>query len=312
MAFEKVDKEFCLTDNSVNVYGYRCLTDGLLLDKFKPAIGYKMHNRELGVAVRWEDFRVDKDKVYAKPVVNTTLFPTLVDEIKDGFMAAASCGKIVAVELSEDKKDAVKGQFGPTLKKWFPREISIVDIPGNYSALAKLYDESNNVIRDLSDNKKPIFNTNTSQDMKQITMTAAMIAALNLSDNSTEDAYQGAINDLIDKASKYDVVKKELDDLKASSSKAEIEAILKKGMGDKKLTKDLSDKLLVSFGNNPKGLQELVDSMPAQTRVTEHKGDVDVPEKYAGKSFQDLYVSGELEAVKRDYPIYYKSLTKQK
>lgn len=312
MAFEKVDKEFCLTDNTVNVYGYRCLTEGLLLDKFKPAIGYKMHNRDLGVAVRWEDFRVDKDKVYAKPVVNTTLFPTLVDEIKDGFMSAASCGKIVALELSEDKKDAVKGQFGPTLKQWFPREISIVDIPGNYSALAKLYDESDNVIRDLSDNQKPADTNTTTQDMKQFAMTAAIFAALSLSDNSTDNEFESAINNLADKASKYDAVKKELDDLKRSSSKVEVEAILKKGMEEKKLTKELSDKLLVSFGDNPKGLQDLVDSMPVQTRVTETTDNVDVPEKYAGKSFNDLYVSGELEAVKRDCPAYYESLTKKK
>ncbi|MDD2633943.1 MAG: hypothetical protein PHW82_00420 [Bacteroidales bacterium] len=312
MAFEKVDKEFCLTDNTVNVYGYRCLTEGLLLDKFKPAIGYKMHNRDLGVAVKWEDFRIEKDKVFAKPVVNTTLFPTLVDEIKDGFMNAASCGKIVAVEISDDKKDAVKGQYGPTLKKWFPREISIVDIPGNYSAHAKLYDESDNVIRDLSDAKPNNPTNNTKRDMKQITMTAAMIAALSLSDNSTDNEFESAIQNVVAKATKFDAVKKELDDLKASSSKNEVEAILKKGIEDKKLTKDLSDKLMVSFAENPKGLQDLVNSMPAQVRVTETNGNVDVPEKYQGKSFQDLYVSGELEAVKRDYPTYYESLTKQK
>jgi len=34
----------------------------------------------------------------------------------------------------------------------------------------------------------------------------------------------------------------------------------------------------------------------------------DIPDKYRGKSYRDLYLSGELEEVKRDYPALYEKL----
>ena len=106
MKTKKIDKEFCFTDESVNVYGYRCLTSGLLLDEVKKnPIGFKMHNRENGVVVRWEDFRIDGDKVYAKPVINLS-HPegeTIVSEIENGFLNGASAGKIVVLDASDEK-----------------------------------------------------------------------------------------------------------------------------------------------------------------------------------------------------------------
>ena len=139
---KKVEKEFCLTDNSVNVYGYRLLTEGLELERFNPPIGYLMHERDKGVAVRWEDFRLDGDKLYAKPVINDRDFPQLAQLIEDGFYNAASVGHIVVLEWSDDEKMKIVGQSDVTVTKWFPRECSIVDIPGNYNAIAQLYDEN--------------------------------------------------------------------------------------------------------------------------------------------------------------------------
>ncbi|WP_315814071.1 hypothetical protein [Paraflavitalea speifideaquila] len=67
----KLNKEFLITDSTVNVYGFRLLTSGYLMDEFKKnPIGYYMHKREEGVLVRWEGFRVEGDAVYAKPVIN--------------------------------------------------------------------------------------------------------------------------------------------------------------------------------------------------------------------------------------------------
>ena len=68
---KKIDKEFLLTDNSVNTYGFRLLTEGYQLNEYKKnPIGYNMHLRDAGVLVKWEDFRTEGDAVYAKPVIN--------------------------------------------------------------------------------------------------------------------------------------------------------------------------------------------------------------------------------------------------
>jgi len=309
MSFKKIDREFCLTDETVNVYGYRLLTSGLQLDKFKPSIGYLMHDRTKGVAVKWEDFRFDGDKVYAKAVVNMSDFPNLADQIEAGFYGAASVGKIVALELSSDKNLMLDGQTGPTVTKWFPREASIVDIPGNYSAIAQLYDEKDNVLQDLSDNRnqKPI-------NMSKNEFTVEQLLLLDLADNATGVQITARLKDLADKAKRTETAEKELADLKSATMESEVKNILKGGMDAHKLSKELADTLGKDYAGNPAGLKSLVDAMQAQPRVAggEASGGTGIPEKYAGKSLNDLYLNGELADVKKNYPDYYKQLKENK
>jgi hypothetical protein len=309
MAQQKLNKEYCLTDNSVNVYGYRLLTEGLLLDRFKPAIGSLMHDRDDGVAVRWEDFRFEGDKLYGTPVVNVTKFPDLAQQMEDGFYDAASCGKIVALEWSDDPSMKIEGQIGITVTKWFPREIAIVDIPGNFSSLGCLYDETDNVLMDLSDNKQHIINNQNQTQMPDLNLTPEQKKLLDLKDDATPDQVGVVLTDLVDKAKRTDKAEKDLLDLKAETTGKEVEAILTQGMTDRKLTKDLSDKLRVSYNGNPTGLKDLVDGMHAQVIVSGEGSDT-IPEKYVGKSFNDLYLSGDLADVKKNYPDFYKTLKK--
>ncbi|MDD4992158.1 MAG: hypothetical protein PHR83_08005 [Paludibacter sp.] len=296
MAQQKINKEYCLTDNSVNVYSYRCLTEGIQLNRYTPAIGFLMHNREKGVAVRWEDFRFDGDKLYAKPVVNTTAFPDLAQQIEDGFYDAASCGKIVALEWSDDKAMKLEGQTGITVTKWFPRDISIVDIPGNYNALAKIYDETDNVLMDLSDTNKGVNSIIGKKPVFSATLTIK--STLNLKDNATSKQITVALTDLRAKAHRVNKAEKALEDL----NRIEVDKILNKGRAEQKLTKDLADKLRKTYANNPKGLEDLISSIKVR----------ELPEKYKGKTFSDLYKTGELEDVKTNYPLYYETIKTNK
>lgn len=311
MAYKKIDKEFCLTDDSVNVYGYRLLTSGLMLERFRPAIGFLMHDRYKGVAVRWEDFRQEVGKLYAKPVVNISLFPDLAKQIEEGFYAAASVGHIVALETSDDPADKLEGQTSVTVKKWFPRECSIVDIPANYNSLAQLYDEKDGVLHDLSDNYKPggSLSPIIQNNMDTNVISVSDLKLPNLSAKSTTEEVQSAVADLVAKAEHSSALEKELNDLKASHAKERVEAIMQKGMDEHKLTKELADKLGKDYASNPDGLQALVDTMPKQSSIVENLGD-GVPDKYKGKTFHDLYLSGNWEEVKTKYPDYAKTLKK--
>lgn len=312
MSFKKINQDFCLTDDTVNVYGYRLLTAGFELDRFKPAIGFLMHNRDKGVAVKWEDFRIDGDKLYAKPVVNVSAFPNLAAEIENGFYNGASVGKIVALEISNDEKLMLDGQTGPTVTKWFPREASIVDIPGNYNALAQLYDESDNVLQDLTDKTKQKPSKN--EKMSKIEFTVEQLLLLDLKDDATPIQVSVALKELADKAKRADAAEKELKDLKDAVENDKVKAILAQGLTDRKLTKEISDKLEKQYAGKPAELKDLVDAMPAQQLVTATPGELSAnfPEKYKGKSYHDLYVSGELEALKADYPDYYETLKNKK
>jgi len=321
--FKKIDKEFCITDDSVNVYGYRCLTAGLMLDEVKKnPIGYYLHGteeypRETGVLVRWEDFRVDDDKVFAKPCINLShpRGQRTADEVLSGFLNAASVGKIKVWEASGKAELKLSGQTKPTVTKWFPREISLVDIPGNYNALANLYDRDDNEL-DLAD----LDNFIIKHTMSNTLDAAKILVALNLSDNSAEPEVLTAINNLVDKANKSDEYKnlldekeKEVKDLKAETTKKEVKSIIEKGQTDKKLTNELAAKLEADYAENPTGLQDLIDTMPAQVSVTEEikDGDKDLA-KYEGKSWDDLYSSDELETVRKKFPDLYTKLKDEK
>lgn len=325
---KKIDREFCITDGTVNVYGYRLLTEGLKLDEFKKnPIGFKMHDRDKGVILRWEDFRVDGDKVFAKPVINLGHpdGPTTVDEIENGFLNAASVGRIVCLDASDDKNLMLEGQTGLTITEWFPREISVVDIPGNMNALANLYDENDNEIElaDLADKVK-----SKNQNMSKIILTAAMLSLIDLSDNSNEGEVSKKLQDLADLAAKVPVLEKdlsdksealtakekELNDLKADTVSKEVKDLVAKGQADKKLTVEVAKKLELAYADNPEGLKDLIDAMPAQTSVAKEvtEGEVKELASYEGQTFDDLYVSGKLELVKNKFPDLYEKLKSDK
>ncbi|MBX9808635.1 MAG: hypothetical protein K2X95_12680 [Flavobacteriaceae bacterium] len=315
--FKKIDKEFCLTDESVNVYGYRCLTSGLQLDEVKKnPIGYFMHQRDNGVVVRWEDFRVDGAKVYAKPVINLS-HPegeNKANEIENGFLNAASVGRIVCLEASDDKAFKMKGQTGPTVTKWFPREISLVDIPGNYNALANLFDENDQELN-LADFVKP-----KKENMSKIILAASVLTALNLSDNASDGDLNNAIQDLLDRANKSNELAKNLADVtaefdafKTTATSKEVADLVAKGIADKKLTKDLADKLSVDYSTNPVGLKSLLDAMPAQVSVVDALADKTKEAlEFEGKSWDDLYAADKLETVRTKFPSLYEKLKSEK
>ncbi|MDR2472153.1 MAG: phage protease [Tannerella sp.] len=327
MAFKRINKEFCLTDSTVNCYGYRLLTEGLQMDRFTPPVGFFMHNRDKGIAVRWQDFKTEGDKLYATPSVNTNLFPTLADEIEAGFYVAASVGSIVALEVSEDETLKLDGQTGFTVTKWYPREISIVDIPGNYNAIArdcsaptrkinivgglsKLYDENDNLLYDLSGNLQLNIIEKTMSNIKP-QLTVAMLSGLSLADGATQGQADTAFADLLARANRTDALEKELKELKASQNSEALAAIIAAGKKDGKLTVELAAKLEKDYAGNPEGLKSLVDTLPAQNRVTGKAADLSgVPEKYRGKTREDLYVAGLLEPLKSECPEYFNQIMK--
>lgn len=311
--FKKIDKEFCITDDSVNVYGYRCLTAGLMLDEVKKnPIGYYLHGtdefpRETGVLVRWDDFRTDGDKVFAKPCINLShpRGQRTADEVESGFLNAASVGKIKVLEASSAKNLMLPKQEKATVTKWFPREISLVDIPGNYSALANLYDKNDNELN-LSD-----LANYTIENMSNTLQAATILAALNLKDGDESEVVT-AINDLVAKADKADVLEKDLKDLKAESVTKQVEDLIAKGTNDKKLTNEVAASLKNSFADNPDGLKDLIDKMPAQFSVTEEIKNKDELERYTGKTWDQLYASDEIEGVRKQFPDLYEKLRNEK
>ena len=129
----------------------------------------------------------------------------------------------------------------------------------------------------------------------------------NLSADATVEEVCEALKDLRAKAERSSALEQELAELKASFCKERVKIIVERGMAEHRLTKELADKLSVDYASNPEGLQMLVDAMPTQQRVVDKLSD-NIPEKYKGKTFRELYVSGEWEEVKTKYPAYAEAL----
>jgi hypothetical protein len=315
--FKKIDKEYLLTDNTVNCYGFRLLTEGYQIDKYKKnPIGYHMHLRDDGVLVRWEDFRLEGNEVYAKPVINLSneRAQKTIDEIENGFLNGASVGHLVVLEYSDDPSLKLPGQTGPTVTKWFNRECSLVDIPGNFDSLA-LFDAQDNPINlaDFTKTKLPIMN-------KPI-ITAAMLSALNLKADADDNLFAAAFNDLVAKANKFDSVTLELNNLKAQAetekkrvNKEQVTTMLSAALNvDKKITKELHDKLAADYESNPEGLKTLLAAIPAYNPITTTLKDEDknFGADLASKSYTELWQSGKLPDLKAKNPELYKKKFKE-
>ncbi|MCF8448944.1 MAG: hypothetical protein K9G49_03640 [Taibaiella sp.] len=275
--FKKIDRQYVLSDSSVNEYGFRLLTSGYQIDSFrKNPIGYYMHQREDGIALKWEDLHINDDKVIGTPVVNlaNSRGEQTCNEAENGFLNAASVGHIVVLEYSMDKEMMLPGQTGPTITKWYNKECSLVDIPGNCNALTRLYDVNENMLN--------LVDMNIGKPLTQ--MPKSTIAQLNetlqLSDNSNENELVLTVQNLVAKTQHLETENKalsadkhklqqQLDEINNIRRKYEITALLDRALEDKKITTELRGKLAADYAANPEGLKALLAAMPAYRTIAE-------------------------------------------
>lgn len=190
----KINKEYVLSDSSVNDFGFRLLTSGYQIAEYiKNPIGYYMHKRDDGVLVRWDEVAIKGDTIVGTPCVNLNnpRGQQTADEIEGGFLNAASMGHFVILEVSDDPILKLTGQTGPTITKWYNRECSLVDIGSNSNALTQLFDKDGNPVTlaslragtvnvnyiaapDNSKFPKQLFSTDA-----EIKNTSVLVAALN-------------------------------------------------------------------------------------------------------------------------------------
>lgn len=316
--FKKIEKEFLLSDSSVNSYGFRLLTSGYVLAEFKKnPIGYHMHDRDNGVLVKWDDLQVREDCVYGKPCINLAhpRGQRTVDEVESGFLNAASFGHFVVLDISTRADDVLENQTGPTVTKWFNRECSLVDIPGNYNALTSLFDSEGKAIH-LSDFALNKLN-NT---MKVINVTAAQLAVLTLAADADATAFDVALNALVARAAKADELQtqlaaktNELADFKKAANAEKIEAVLTAAVAAGKITKELSHMYKVDYADNAPGLMALLDKTPVYKSITAQIDEqADAVKALAAKSYDDLDKSGELPKLKAVAPDVFKTKFKEK
>lgn len=185
---KKLDKRFVLTDDSLNSYGFRVLTAGGRLDRFKKnPVMLWMHFRDEGCQYwgeskpigHWEDIEVEDGVISAKPVFDLAdeLSILICKKVEEGTINATSIGLSV-IATSKDASVLLPGQTRETVTEWELLEASFVDIPANANAV-RLYGPSDNILalslkNDV--NYIPQLTTLTNQPMKLKETLSALLA----------------------------------------------------------------------------------------------------------------------------------------
>lgn len=334
--FRKINKDFILSDSSINCYGFILETAGYQIDQYlKNPIGYYMHERENGVVVRWEDVRIEGDLVLGKPVIDLTHADgqDIADKIENGFLNGASMGSFVILESKEIPHPSIDGETVLCVTKWYNKETSLVDIPGNSSALV-LMDASDNIIN-LSDLKESQIKINNKNGMKkiQLSITPQLIKLLpGLSDKTdvAESDITEGIQDLFDQntdlsdknrilSTKNQQLQTKIDAADVALKDQQVTDYLEKALTvDKLITVKTKDALALQFKGNPEGLKDLLATMSPITSVTatletkETPGDLPAL-KYTWDDFKTKDPKGtQLANIKLNYPDHFKKIYKDK
>ena len=322
--FKKIEKQYVLSDSSVNEYGFRLLTSGYQLDAFqKNPIGYYMHRREEGIVLKWEDLHITDDAVWGTPVINLSngRGGQTYDEAENGFLNAASVGHIVVLEYSTDKDMMLPGQTGPTITKWYNKECSLVDIPGNCNALTCLYDAQENEINLADLATKPVLLSLPKNTLKEL------CDLLQLPGDTDDKTVLPAVQHLAAKAASLELentmlrsdkyeLQLQIDEQHTARRHYEISALLDRALEDRKITPELRDKLANDYATNTDGLKGLLGAMPAYRSIAEQLGSKQQPATEATWQWDDYEKNDaagkKLKELKANDPVRYKELFDKK
>lgn len=129
-------KEFVLSDESINSYGFKVLTKGINLKNFeRNPVMYYNHDRSAGVIGKWRDIQMKDDKLFGVPVFdeNDELGTKIAGKVKDGFIRAVSIG------ADNINMQEIGGEL--VVVSCDLLEVSICDIPSNKNALMLYIDD---------------------------------------------------------------------------------------------------------------------------------------------------------------------------
>lgn len=129
-------KEFLLSDETVNSYGFKVLTSGIDVSRFeKNPVMFYNHDREKGVIGRWGELRKTENELFGVPVFDEKdeLGSKIAGKVKDGFIKAASIG--ISDMVIDGDADT------PVMVSCVLTEVSVCDIPSNENALVVYVDD---------------------------------------------------------------------------------------------------------------------------------------------------------------------------
>ncbi|HLP51994.1 MAG TPA: HK97 family phage prohead protease [Chitinophagales bacterium] len=201
---------FILSDETVNSYGFRVLTQGIALEQFKKNPVMLYNHDETKVIGKWDNIRVEGTELKADAVFDEQdeFAMSIKAKVEQGFIKGASLGFNIS-DSSEEEEVMLSGQTRPTVTGAVAFEASIVAMPGNLNALYDATGKKLQMDEDALVRLKllPVTQKQTT-DMKLSTKT---LHRLNLKPDSTLVDVEAAVERL---AKKADDTERELNTMK--------------------------------------------------------------------------------------------------
>ena len=243
MAKDSPRKTFVLSDESVNSFGFRVLTAGIDLERFKnnPIMLWN-HTRShdgkqdniLPIG-RWENLRIEDGKLLGDTCfdMDDDFAVKIANKVNNGFIKTCSIG-IDPIELNNE---FVEGQTRKTVAKCLLVECSIADIPSNANSVS-LFNKSGKRIELTAESVDCTIGTINNNVNKNNTEMKLIALKFGLGENATEAEILAKYDELQISLSAKDT---EIATLKANAAEAEkktIESIVNDAVVAKKLTAD--------------------------------------------------------------------------
>jgi hypothetical protein len=266
-----MSRKYILSDESVNSYGFRVLTEGIDIETryaANPVILY-MHETNL-MSVGRMQVQVADGKLTGVPEWDTDdpIGRELARKYEKGYMNAFSIG-IEAVTLSDEPALLLPGQTRYTVTRSLLYEISVANIPSNANAVRLMSGDESSV---------PHI-TNPDNKMKRIAL------VFGLAETATEDEVLAAI---AEKDKKINTLEADLTAMREEQNRqkmAELTAMLENPR--KAFTAGQKEELLALAATDLPRAMKLAALQPEAAKLHTVPGGT-TTDPYAGKSFKQL------------------------
>lgn len=289
-----------ISNDSLNSYGTRILTDGMDISQFErnPVLLY-MHQRGTVVG-QVKNIVKGKNEVTGVLVFDeaTELSKQLQKQYEEGSMRMVSVG-VSVLEWSEAPEHLVQGQTSPTVSKSKLLEVSCVDVGANDDALRLFCDGEILTLAQGAKNSLPILTKqNKKMEMKELAL------MLGLPETATKEQIQAKIGGLLTLAKEFETLKQEKEQLVLSAITSAVDGAIK----EHRLCAE-NKAHFIELGKKI-GLDELNVTLKAMNPAAKLSSQLNTSASAVGyKKLSDV-PEAELKAMKENDPAHYASLYK--
>lgn len=230
-------KRVRITNERINSYGFRVLTDGVdtLQYERNPVLLY-MHQRGQIIGYM-KELKKENGEITAEPVFDcaTDLSRQCKKQFEFGSLRMVSAG-LDPIETSDDPKNLAEGQTRATVTKSKLIEVSMVDIGANDDATVLMRDGKRIELSDGGDCLLPLLNTgNDNNNQKHEEMELKTLALqLGLPETADEAAVMAKIAEMKNSETEVATLKAKAAEL----TLANVTAIVDAAIGEKKINAD--------------------------------------------------------------------------